>query len=321
VTRRETSSEIDKAAAAWTACADRGPLSDAERRALDAWLDGDPRRRGAFARANAVMVRADLAWPFQPGHRLCAARLTDRRRLLIGGGLAAAFGGVAFVGVRAWSAPLDLQSSKGEVRRVPLPDGSNVTLNTQSLVKVRYTRHSRAVSLASGEALFNVAEDGRAALRRAGRRGSAAGPQRQLHGSARRSGPVRVLVQTGHVRMTCGEIQPLVLAANAAVLAPAAPGGEPAGRVTPVRLDADEVARRLAWQDGLLAFNGESLAQAAGEFARYSSTRIVIDDPALADEPLTGLYASSDPEGFARGAALSLGARDRGRRRRVRIVR
>jgi hypothetical protein len=100
--------------------------------------------------------------------------------------------------------------------------------------------------------------------------------------------------------MTCGEIQPLVLTANAAVLAPAAPGGEPAGAVTPVRLDADEVARRLAWQDGLLAFNGESLAQAAGEFARYSSTRIVIDDPALADEPLTGLYASSDPEGFAR---------------------
>jgi transmembrane sensor len=160
VTRRETSSEIDKAAAAWTACADRGPLSDAERRALDAWLDGDPRRRGAFARANAVMVRADLAGHSSLDTAYALRGLTDRRRLLIGGGVAAAFGGVAFVGVRAWSAPLILQSSKGEVRRVPLPDGSNVTLNTQSLVKVRYTRHSRAVSLASGEALFNVTQDG-----------------------------------------------------------------------------------------------------------------------------------------------------------------
>jgi len=62
----------------------------------------------------------------------------------------------------------------------------------------------------------------------------------------------------------------------------------------------------LAWKDGRLAFEGETLAQAASEFARYSDTRIVIDDPALAHEAITGLYQSNDPVGFARAAALAL---------------
>jgi transmembrane sensor len=309
VTQRETSSDIDKAAAAWMARADRGALTDAERRTLDAWLDGDPRRRGAFARANAVMVRADLACHSSLDTAYALRGPMSRRRLVIGGGLAAAFGGVAVVGVQAWSAPLVLQSSKGEVRRVPLPDGSNVTLNTQSLVKVRYTRHARNVSLATGEALFNVAEDldrpfvvQAGDVRLLGDSGSFT-----VRREAR--GPVHVLVQTGKVRLTRGgESQPLVLAANVALVAPGENTAATAA-VVPVRLPADEIARRLAWQDGLLAFNGESLAQAAAEFGRYSSTRIVIDDPALAAEPLTGLYASSDPEGFARGAAVSLGAR------------
>jgi transmembrane sensor len=307
VTRRETSTDIDQAAAAWVARADRGRLTDAEQAELGAWLTGDLRRQGAFARANAVMARVDLASRSRLDTAYAMRAATSRRRLLIGGSLAAAFGGASVLGVRSWSAPLVLQSSKGEVRRVPLPDGSSVTLNTQSRVEVRYTAHARAVALTGGEALFNVAEDGRRPfVVRAGEVSLRGG---RASFSVRRDarGPVRVMVQAGKVEMTCqGASAPLLLAANAAVSAPV-DGAAPTA--APVRLDADEVARRLAWQDGLLAFNGESLAQAAAEFARYSSTRIVIDDPALAAEPLTGLYASSDPEGFARAVAISFGGR------------
>jgi transmembrane sensor len=154
-----------------------------------------------------------------------------------------------------------LQSSKGEVRRVPLPDGSNVTLNTQSLVKVRYTRHARAVSLTERRSAVQRRRGRPSALRRAGGRGLAAGRQRQLLGSSRRAragagdGPGR----EGRDDLP-GREAPLLLAANAAVLR-AGRRRRPDRRAG--RLDADEVARRLAWQDGLLAFNGESLAQAA----------------------------------------------------------
>jgi transmembrane sensor len=308
VTKRETSQDIDGAAAAWVARIDHEPLSDAERRSLGAWLEGDARRQGAFARANAVMARAGEASrsTLDAAQALrCAAM---RRRQIIGGGLAAAFGGVAVLGVRAWSAPLVLRSSKGEVRRVPLPDGSNVTLNTASLVKVRFTPRARDVVLLSGEALFNVAPDRERPFT------VEAGDVRLRGGAASfvvrkdDQGPVRVLVRSGHVEMTCkGAPARVVVAANAAAVVPSE--GFQSGAVTaPVRLDADEVARRLSWQDGLLAFNGETLDQAAAEFARYSSTRIVIDDPSLAAETLTGLYASSDPSGFARDVAVSFGA-------------
>lgn len=305
MTRPETSSDIDKAAAAWVARADRGSLTDAERADLDAWLAGDLRRQGAFARASAVMARVDLSSHSYVEAAYALRAATNRRRLLIGGSLAAAFGGATVMGVRSWSAPRVLQSSKGEVRRVPLPDGSSVTLNTQSRVEVRYSARARAVSLTNGEALFNVIKDDhRPFVVRAGDvslRGG--GASFMVRRDTR--GPVRVMVQSGKVEMTCHGVRaPLLLAANAAFAAPVDGATEPAA---PVRLDADEVARRLAWQDGLLAFNGESLAQAADEFARYSSSRIVIDDPALAAEPLTGLYMSSDPEGFARAVAVSFG--------------
>ena len=310
MTRRETSQDIDEAASAWVARIDRGPLIDVERQALETWLAGDPRRQGAFARANAVMARMDEARhsTLDTSYALRGAAL--KRRQLIGGGLAAACAGVAVMGARSWSAPLVLRSSKGEIRRVPLPDGSNVTLNTESLLKVRYTRRSRDVQLLSGEALFNVATDHeRPFVVEAGdvrlRGGGTSFVVRKDE-----QGPVRVMVQTGHVEMTCkGAPSPLLVAANAAAVVPEAGFTNQVAPSAPVALDADEVARRLSWQDGLLAFNGETLGQAAAEFARYSSTRIVIDDPTLAAEPLSGLYASSDPGGFARDVALSFGAR------------
>jgi transmembrane sensor len=81
----------------------------------------------------------------------------------------------------------------------------------------------------------------------------------------------------------------------------------PAERPQPVGPEA--VTRDLAWRDGKLAFEGETLGQAAAAFARYSDTRIQIRDPALAREPVTGLFAANDPAGFSRAIARVFEAR------------
>jgi transmembrane sensor len=78
-------------------------------------------------------------------------------------------------------------------------------------------------------------------------------------------------------------------------------------------IDAHPVAkaqlhRELAWQDGRIAFEGQTLAQAVKEFARYSDTKIVIDDPELAKEEIAGLFKANDPVGFAETIAMSLNA-------------
>ncbi|HWU96117.1 MAG TPA: FecR/PupR family sigma factor regulator, partial [Sphingomonas sp.] len=63
---RETSRSIDEQAADWIARLDRGPLSQEESQALDAWLNGDPRRRGAMLRADALAMMSESARALGP---------------------------------------------------------------------------------------------------------------------------------------------------------------------------------------------------------------------------------------------------------------
>lgn len=61
MTSRESSEDIDHVAAGWAARLDGEPLSPGEERALEAWASADPRRRGALARALAVLALFDSA--------------------------------------------------------------------------------------------------------------------------------------------------------------------------------------------------------------------------------------------------------------------
>lgn len=63
----------------------------------------------------------------------------------------------------------------------------------------------------------------------------------------------------------------------------------------------------LSWRVGRLSFEDEPLCDAAKSFARYSDVRIEIDDPAVANQTVTGLFVSNDPMGFSKAVALSLG--------------
>ena len=62
-------------------------------------------------------------------------------------------------------------------------------------------------------------------------------------------------------------------------------------------------------EDGDFVDATEPLAEAAHEFGRYSNTRILIDDPGLARESVSGRFSSSDPERFARAIAVAFDAR------------
>lgn len=86
-------------------------------------------------------------------------------------------------------------------------------------------------------------------------------------------------------------------------------------------LPAAQLQRQLAWQDGHIAFEGETLAEAAAQFARYSDTRIVIEDPSLAREEIAGLFKATDPVGFAQTIAISLNAHARVAEGEVRLTR
>jgi transmembrane sensor len=96
---------------------------------------------------------------------------------------------------------------------------------------------------------------------------------------------------------------PLRVPANTRAIVMESPGGF----AKTIAIDASVVARELSWRDGMIAFEGVTLREAAEEFARYSSTHIVIADPEIAALPITGLFSAHNPSGFAHAVATSFG--------------
>lgn len=319
---RQSSREIDVQAADWAARADRGPLSVEDQAALDAWLSADDRRVGAYAKARGFALQGERARALGPGFdpEAFAARTApevrhslgrSRRRwpLLGAAALAASLAGVVVVFLLR-PAPGDLHETRlGEMRVVPLADGSVVTLNTDSQLRVRYARDVRELQLVRGEALFDVAKDPTRpfTVQAGGTRVRAVGTSFTVSRLA--DVPVQVLVREGVVEVNNAasgrSAAPVRAVANTRVVA--VQSGQPVP-IAAVQLHPAEIDRELSWREGRIAFKGDTLQQAAAQFARYSDIRIVIDDPALAGETITGLFQANDPVGFSRAIASSLEA-------------
>lgn len=314
MTERETSRYIDETAADWIARLDRGPLSEEEAQAFEAWLSGDSRRRGALLRADALSMLSESAQALGPQfdptqfavpEAQPASRLSRRKMLAWAGMGGAVMASIAVLGITAPAAGA-ITTGLGEVRLVTLDDGSTVMLNTETSVRVRYSDSARRVELLYGEAYFTVVGDPRRPFFVDGtgtplRTTRAAFRVRKLEGK-----PVDILVDQGGVALgTAPAPDALALPAQTRLVLPLAIGGAvPA----PQPISSDLVSRELAWREGKIAFEGERLDQAAAEFARYSRIRIEIRDPALAREPVAGLFSASDPVGFSRAVAGLFGA-------------
>jgi transmembrane sensor len=322
---RETGQVIDAQAADWAARVDNGPLSAEEQSAFDAWLAGDRRRLGAYAKARAVFAHVQRARALGPDYDaaefamppVAVANQPSRRQLWIGGTATAATLAIA-AGVSLQVRSSVFRTKLGEVRLVPLPDGSSMTLNTASRASIDFSDTERRVHLIAGEALFDVARDVKrpflveAADTQVRAVGTSFAVRRLRHR------PVQVLVREGVVevkREVTGAGPPVRVTANTRAVA-ATDGAVDASAITPA-----EVSRELVWREGLLAFEDMPLERAVAEFARYSDTRIVIEDPAIARETVTGLYMANNPTGFAKAVADALDLQTEATSREVRLYR
>lgn len=227
-----------------------------------------------------------------------AAAISRRRALIWGGAAAAGVAGLAVV----LQPPRAQATQRGEIRLIPLQDGSTMTLNTDSAARVRYRDDRRLVELIRGEAFFSVARDASRPfeVEIAGCRLTTASGAFRVSRLIER--PIEVTVQQGQVSLARGAPRPLLLEANSRAAFTA--DHEPEVRTISPR----DVERDLAWREGKIAFKGDSLEDAAKAFARYGEPRVVIADPALAREPITGLFAANDPAGFCRTVAFALEA-------------
>ena len=125
-------------------------------------MNADPKNREAFAELAAI-------WDSEELEIACSAEppaAAGSPRLLAGG--RARSMGIAVVAVAAAALiafftttmiPRDYSSAPGELRRIALADGTNVTLGGSSAITVQVLPWRRAIDLDRGEASFDVAHD------------------------------------------------------------------------------------------------------------------------------------------------------------------
>lgn len=323
---RETSQNIDQIASEWVVRMDRAPLSAAEAHELKDWLAGDPRRRGAFIRARAVWMRSEAARAlgphydpddFRPAAAVAPRPAPPSRRWMRWGGAMAASLLLVVTLAATLQMPTAYATAKGEMRRVPLGDGATVTLNTDTRIRIYRDEGRRTIRVLRGEVLIEgaatatptrVEVDGRQLEAT-----QATFVVRKLDG-----GPTQILVQDGRVDVAgAAPAEHASLAANTRY---AFREDKPqAWRLSSLR--TGQMDRELAWREGKIALQGETLGEAVAIYARYSDTPIVIADPELARMQVTGLFATNNPLGFSRAIAEVFDADVRQERGRIVVAR
>jgi transmembrane sensor len=296
--KQQAATEIDDEAARWLLRLDRHGRTPELERDLQAWLDADPRRRGAFLRAEAAWMMMDRAgWHEAEGRQAPPRQILTRRNALLAGGVAAGLAAVCGYMLR----PSRYVTEVGEVRRLPLRDGSVAEINTASSIQVSLHADARVVRMDQGEAWFQVAKDANrpfvveAGAVRVRAVGTAFSVRRRQNGAdvMVTEGIVETWTEGAHdkpVRLTAGE---------KAYVSEA----DPVNRIVAA---PSEIDRELAWRDGNIDLAGESLADAVAEFNRHNRRKLVIAEPSIAGEPLYGVFHANDPQGFARAVQVSL---------------
>ncbi|WP_162789571.1 FecR domain-containing protein [Altererythrobacter sp. ZODW24] len=324
-----TENRTDQIAFDWVALKEGRSLTSSEQVELDQWLADDVRHFGAYARAKAVLsssqrIRA-LGPDFVPDEYLVRQDETqpdvfdiaaERRAVRqphrwVAAGLAmAASVALVFSFLLPGSANDAVYATQvGERRAMTLADSSSIEMNTDTRLAVDYDDDQRTIRFDQGEALFSVERDvSRPFIVEAGNtRVHVLGTVfsvRRIEGQ-----PVEVLVLEGRVRvernaMLAGKVE-FLEADQRALVAIDTP------QIAQERLLDGQAQQRLAWREGMIAFEDVTLSDAAREFARYGNSRIRFGDPEIAEQTVTGLFDSSDPAGFARAVAQSLGLQAR----------
>ena len=293
------SSDIDSAASRWAIRVAEGPLGADQQRELDAWLQGDPARLGAFVRAQAAWADVDRIIALDAGARVLQSVTRVERRPWIPFATAASLALLVLAGLFGYSRFAGrVATGRGEVLQMALADGSMLTLNSDSVVQVRYEKTFRRIVLRRGAAFFQVVHNPKRPF--VVEAGDVSVTDIGTAFAVDRDGNhVAVTVSHGSVRVDDrsdrGDKQRYIRRDEQFV---AAPTGS-----RKVALTSNEVSQQLAWRKGLLVFEGRPLGLAADEVSRYSSVPVVIDDPILARAEFVGVFHMGDSRGFANAAA------------------
>lgn len=190
----------------------------------------------------------------------------------------------------------------GGLETISLADGSRVTLNTDTRIRVDLGEKERRLELSKGEAFFVVAKDATRpfVVYVDNKRVRAVGTQFSVR---RDADDIQVVVTEGRVRLEHAAVIPPIedlvrVPPPATLLTAGAIARTAKSEVLVQERSAPDAEQLLSWRSGYLVFEGTPLADAAAEFNRYNTQKIVIDDPALAALRIGGNFRSNNTDAF-----------------------
>ena len=288
-------------------------LSAVEHAELDTWLAASAAHRVAFWRLEAAWGRTE---------RLAALRTktvdepVTARVWKISSFLSKAMAGAVAIVLVGFGAAWWLlrpvahtySTALGGHETISLPDGSIAELNTSTTLHVAINAAARAVLLEKGEVYFQVRHDAARpfTVEAGGYRITDLGTNFVV----RNDGQLKVTLLKGRVRLdsfASPRSAPIFLAPGEEFMANAA-------MQSVTRKSAEELSAELGWKQGALVFQNTSLADAAAEFNRYNSKKLIIADMGAARRTIGASFPANNVDLFAHMArdVLRLHVEDRG---------
>ncbi len=291
--------DIEAEAAAWLEHRNHATWTDVDQSAFDIWLAQSLAHRIAY-------LRLEEAWRF--ADRLAALKSeTPRRESRPGNGWGRVIKGslAACAMVAAVAIAIPFYSTKptekiyatgvGGSKRLALADGSQIELNTDTVIRIAKDGQTRKVWLDKGEAYFQVVHDANRPFV------VVAGKHRLLDLGTKflvreDKDRLRVSVLEGRVQYEASSrkssMQPTFLGAGDVLVATAK-------SQSVSRAGTTEISNALGWRMGVITLDNATLADAATEFNRYSSHKLVITDPAAARLRIMGTFQAGNADAFA----------------------
>ncbi len=289
--------QIIQQAANWLTRLHDEDVTDADRHAFNKWCAADPRHAVAVERMRGLWGSFDTV-PAKPARVALNRAFAPRRPR---GTQVAGLVGVLLCGwfglehLPVWMA--DQRTSVGERRQIALADGSQLQLNSNSAVDVKFDGHQRVIELLQGELWVEVAKDAQRPF-----------VVRTNQGTATALG-TRYLVK----RAEDGTTVVTVIESSVAVKGDASDGVKVSagqrsildhGRAQPAQ--AIGASDPDAWTRGLLKVNDQPLADVLQTLASYRHGMLRFDPQALQNLRVSGVFKLDDTAGALASLADNL---------------
>ena len=283
-------------AAAWIARLRRPDRNAELEHAFRKWLRSDPAHAAAFEQATTV-------WNELPGVGSMFRERTQQRRRRWPR-IAAAAAVILLAGsalLVQFSRGAVYSTAIGEQRLVKLEDGSWMTMNTDTVVRVRYGASRRYLVLERGEALFDVSKD-------ANRPFVVAADDEEVRAVGtsfvvrKDASIVAVTLLEGRLKVE-SSVRPWGAdkVARAEMVAGQSWRSQDNALTTLTPADLEELT---AWRHGELVFDAMSLRDAVAEMNRYNEKPLVIQAPAAGSLPVSGVFNIRGNQEFAQTVAV-----------------